>query len=302
MISDSKISKYILAGIDFPKHGPQLVLDAVPPNKTERIRFPVWNNNLTLTRYSRRFCIGRYSLDTYEDWPCPLQSTIDTNSRECPECINYNGFIPAFYRVPTSSLSPQQRRYNERPHVVYLAHFGDDKVKVGIASAQRVRTRLMEQGARVAQIIAHCDSAYQARSIEAKISEREGISEVVHSRTKRKLLGTNFDSNDAFAQLDELSRHLAKKLPVTITGESIDFAHDYLGDRSLEISAIDLTDERPFMISGRGVGVIGSVLVVGTDKGQYIASLSIAFGHVISISNQIEPNPQLRGHFQLSLF
>lgn len=302
MNSDSKANKYILAGIDFSKYGPRLVLDAVPPNKTKRIRFPVWDQNLTLTRYSRRFCIGRYSLDTYEDWPCPLQSTVDTNSRECPECSNFNGFIPAFYRVPTSSLSSQQRRYNERPHVVYLAHFGGDRVKVGIASAQRVRTRLMEQGARVAQIIAHCDSAYQARSIEANISERKGISEVVHSRTKRKLLGTIFDSNAAFAQLHELRGHLAQKLSLTITGESIDFAHDYLGNRSLEISAMDLTDERPFRISGRCVGIIGSVLVVGTDKGQYMASLSIALGHVISISDQIEPNPQLSCHFQLSLF
>lgn len=302
MNSDSKANKYILAGTDFSKNGPQLVLDAVPPNKTKRIRFSVWDQNFTLTRYSRRFCIGRYSLDTYEDWPCPFQSKVDTNSRVCPACINFNGFMPAFYRVPPTSLSSQQRRYNERPHVVYLAHFGGDKIKVGIANTQRVRTRLMEQGARVAQIIAHCDSAYQARSIEAKVSEREGISEVVHNRTKRRLLGTVFDSNAAIAQLYELREHLAQELSLPTTCESIDLTHHYLGNRFLELSAVDLTDEHPFRIGGVGVGIIGSVLVVGTDKGQYIASLSIALGHVVSLSDKIEPNSQLRGHYQLSLF
>jgi hypothetical protein len=302
MNTDSKINKYILSGINFSDNGPQLVLDAVPPKKTERIRFSVWDKNFTLIRYKRRFCIGRYSLDTFEDWPCPFQSTVDINNRECPACINFNGFVPAFYRLSPTSLSSQQRRYNERPHVVYLAHFGGDKIKVGIANTQRVRIRLMEQGARVAQIIAYCDSAYQARSIEAKVSEKEGISEVVHIRTKRRLLGTIFDSNTAIAQLHELNELLAQELSLQTIYESIDLTYQYLGNRSLELSAVDLTDEHPFSIGGIGVGIIGSVLVVETDKGQYIASLSKALGHVVSLSDQLEPNSQLRDHYQFSLF
>ena len=302
LTSDSSINKYILQGTDFSQNEPQLVLDAIPPNRTKRIRFSVWDQNFTLTRYRRKFCIGRYSLDTFEDWPCPNQSEVDTSSRECPACIKFNGFMPAFYRVPPTSLSPQQRRYNERPHIVYLAHFGEDKIKVGIANTQRVLTRLTEQGARVAQIIAHCDSAYQARAIEAKISEREGISEVIHNRTKRRLLGTFFDSDTAIAQLTELRELLAKELSLTNTYESFDLTHHYLGRRSIELSAIDLTDEQPLKIGGVGVGIIGSVIIVETEKGQCIASLSKTIGHVVSLSNQIELNSQLEGHYQTSLF
>jgi len=303
MTTEPIISRqYILAGTAFGEGGPSIVLDAAPPATPGRMHFRVVGQSFTLERCEATFCTGRYSLDTYEDWPCPNQSKVDVEYSECPACRKFNGFTPAFYRVPRSSLSPQQRRYNDRPHAVYLAHFGGDRIKVGISSVDRIRIRLMEQGARVAYILVYCESAYDARSIEAAISGVDGVSEVVHSKTKRALLAMPFDGMSALCRLRELGVRIAQRLSLSVRGECINCTRDYLLGGALEPSIADVTSANPFRISGTGIGIIGTVLIVATASRQYMASLSEAVGHIVTVAETVVPNPCVPGQTQLKLF
>jgi len=160
----------------------------------------------------------------------------------------------------------------------------------------------MEQGSRVAYILVHRNSAYDARAIEAAISATDGISEVVHSKTKRALLAMAFDPNVALSRLRELGESFANRLSLPMLGECIDFTQNYLGGGSLEPSIADLTAVSPLRISGRGIGIIGTVLIVATESRQYMASLSDTLGYVINVFNRIEPNPCAPGQAQMRLF
>jgi hypothetical protein len=69
----------------------------------------------------------------------------------------------------------------------------------------------------------------------------------------------------------------------------------------LRLPLIDLTDERPFRISGRALGLVGKVLVVEQRGMQFAASLTRAIGHVVSVSEVESPNPIPSGAGQLHL-
>jgi hypothetical protein len=220
---------------------------------------------------------------------------------ECLACRRFNGFNPAFDRVDPATLSPRQKRYNRRPHAVYLAHFGGKTTKVGISSVGRLPTRLREQGARVAVRLAVADSAWDARAIEVAVHER-GLPEVAHDTTKRRLLAEPFDPAAALARLERRADDLRAELGLpTPTDASLLLEGVYLAGEPLRLPLVDLTDERPFRISGRALGLVGKVLIVEQRGLHFAASLTRAIGHVVSLSEVESPNPMPPGAGQLSL-
>ena len=92
----------------------------------------------------------------------------------------------------TVSPSPEAREYCSKPHYVYLAYFSKDKIKVGTAYYERKITRLQEQGAPVAILIAKTNTGKLARLIEHKIKEM-GYAETITS--KYKASNINIDNN-----------------------------------------------------------------------------------------------------------
>ena len=301
MVTQSEPEKRLLAGATWARGEPEFVFDAVAPEPPGRERVLVRGWTGTLSRLQRRLCVGRFNLGAGGSMPCPDRATTPPEYNECFACRSHNGFNPAFDRVDPSQLSPQQRRYNRRPHAVYLAHFGGGLIKVGISSVGRVRTRLLEQGARAAVLLAVADSAWDARRIEVATHER-GLPEVVHDATKRRILADPFDPRRAASALEKAAVELRGVLGVADPAPSpVDLTDLHAVAAPLRLPLVDLTDQTPFRISGRAVGLIGKVLIVEQRGLHYGVSLTRVIGHVVARSSAVAPNPMPAGAGQLSL-
>ncbi len=293
--------KALLAGLARVDDAPHLVLDALAPQRPERRLVPIAGRTLTITRLRRRMCIGRYSLGGGGAIPCPDRTSIGDEYEECFSCRAASGFNPAFDRVDPSTLSAQQKRYNAQPHAVYLAHFGGDTVKVGISSVRRLRRRLVEQGARAAVRFWEGPTAWDARAVEVAVARR-GPAEVVHDATKRRLLGEPFDFPRAERRLEQEAARLRGALELAAPAEErVDLSAAHLAGEAVRRPLVDLTDNRPFRISGRVVGLVGKVLVTEQRSLHFAASLTRAVAHVVALTEQQTPNPMPPGGGQLSL-
>ncbi|NEJ84280.1 DUF2797 domain-containing protein, partial [Rhizobium leguminosarum] len=118
-----------------------------------------------------------------------------------PSCSASIQFNPAFYHVAPSQLSQQQQSYNLQAHVVYLAYFGRDIIKVGIANEKRIRTRWLEQGARAAVVLQRLQDAYAARAVEEYISATYNIPERITIKQKLQSLHMPYYFEDASIHL-----------------------------------------------------------------------------------------------------
>ena len=294
-------TRQLLAGVTRSKGVAYLVLDSIAPAPIQRTLVPVAGWSGTLARMPRRLCVGRFHLGGGGAEPCPDRAEVPGAFRECFACRSFNGFNPAFDRVDPSTLSPQQKRYNARPHAVYLAHFGGAVVKVGMSRTQRIPRRLVEQGARAGVRLAETEDAWAARSIEVAV-RGTGIPEVVHDVTKRKRLREPFDVAAAEASLLERAEALRSDLGLSRPPhELVPLRDAHLGGRHLRFPLVDLTDERPLCISGTAVGLIGKVLVTEQRGLHFAASLTRFIGHVVEHSAHPRRNPMPAGAGQLSL-
>ena len=295
--------KYLFSGQGFGKQGPYLILDTIISAKKERLQLYIINKTFTLQRFRDRYCIGQFSLKTFETLPCPSTEKIDQEFDTCPRCRKANGFNPAFYNTSADRISPQQLEYNRRPHAVYLAYFGTRVLKVGIACLDRITQRLLEQGARAATIVKKCPDAYEARKIEKEVREILGVSEWVKTDKKIQLLGQHFSHKDAQKDIDFLKSNIARELMIEVEDEEIfDFTGSYIKDNQLNPDMIDLSKERPQIISGRGVGIVGDILIMEQGGLQFVTTLKNYLAHVVSISSFEKENSFTVKPKQLTLF
>jgi hypothetical protein len=282
----------VLSGYGFDEaSGPYLVLDDLGPAVSTRRRWPVRDAPLTLTAGEIRRCAGYFDLITYESFPCPEQSPIGPDVETCFKCFRRTGFFPSFYHVPVDTLSPQQRTYNERPHVVYLAYFAEGCIKVGISTQDRVFLRWRGQGARLATRLLSVGDAYEARRIEERVVRLAALPEVVRAARKRAFLNEPFDPLRARQTLEETRRRVEQVCDLAPAPFSVhDFTADYLGAHTLDLPVTDLTDERPLSISGRGVGLVGDVLLVEESGRQFMLSVKDLIGRAVEIESTARRN------------
>ncbi len=84
-------------------------------------------------------------------------------------------------------LDAAVRSHLEQPNNLYLATFRDGSIKVGTSTAPRLQTRLEEQGAWVAQVVATTTDGFAVRSLEDRVTVELGLPQSVSVR--RKLAG-----------------------------------------------------------------------------------------------------------------
>jgi hypothetical protein len=282
----------LLSGYGFDdQQGPFFVLDELGAGTTTRRRVFVRGAALSLDVATERYCTGTFDLATYESAPCPEQAAVRGDLETCFRCFQRTGFNPSFYNVPRDTISPQQRAYNERPHVVYLAYFAEGYVKVGISSEDRVAVRWRGQGARVATRLLSVEDAYRARAIEAQVTREGGLPEAVRGSRKRQLLNVPFQLASAERALRITRERLAEKCELELGSATLyDLTSDYLGAARLDLPVTDLSGEAGPAISGVGVGMIGDILVVEEGERQYMLSLKDLIGRVVTVEHRVRAN------------
>ncbi|HJP81704.1 MAG TPA: DUF2797 domain-containing protein [Candidatus Saccharimonadales bacterium] len=246
---------------------------------------------------TKQYCTGWHDLETGENFVCPDITTVDEKYHQCPACQKKTGFNPAFYNA--TSVSPQQEKRNQEPHILYLAHFGADVVKVGISYAGRGHARLLEQGARSALILDTFPSAHIARQYEARIAALPGIAETVQLRKKIDLAKQPYHAVEGASHLKSAHAMISEKLGTRFSGvEPLLFQETYFPNGEAATEPIDISDQK--MISGTCIGMMGGLLYAVYEETPVFLPIKKFIGNVITLSE--ESHPLTLPSQQISLF
>jgi hypothetical protein len=258
------LRKAVFCGVTHERSNICLLLDPLCEGDIRHEAIPIGGKPLRISRMKARRCVGRYDLDSFETFRCPRGAPVDERFTVCRECEAFNAFKPAFYNYPVSLLSERQRRYNAHPHVVYLAHFGCGKIKGGISNERRLITRLTEQGARLAMVLASFQNAYEARELEKRVCALPMISEVVTTKSKRRLLAQHFDPLQAEAELIQMGRQLGDLLGTGLPAQGgvLQLEPYYRVTGTDLLPARDVSESKPLAIEGIPQRIIGQNLIM----------------------------------------
>lgn len=247
-------------------------IDLAPFGKTVTLHFHM----------TQRCCIGWGDMTTSERFVCPDRLTVDNKYEQCSACQQRTGFNPAFYHA--TSVSKQQEARNLQPHMLYLAHFGEGIVKVGISYAARGNSRLLEQGARAAVILETFPSALIARQYEARIAALPGIVETIQLRKKIDGLTRAYDSISATKELDDTRTRIEQSLGIEFAkSEPLLLDSFYFPDGIPDLG--DAHDCSPDdMLSGKVVGMLGSLLFCMQQKTPLLLPLKKYVGYGVTVS------------------
>lgn len=247
---------------------------------------------------SQRYCTGWHDLATGDSHQCPEQAVVEPKYHECQGCQRRTGFNPAFYHA--SSVSKQQEERNAKPHILYLALFGTDTLKVGISYEGRGLSRLREQGAWSALILDTFPNADIARQYEAKIATLGYVHEHLQSKKKFALFKEPYEPAVARRTLNDALARIQRDTGVSFEKATYyDFFEQYFISEQGSISdIIDISDKK--MISGDFVGLFGPYIVARYEDQLVACNLKSFIGYrstFIPIIEELELPDQ-----QMSLF
>ncbi|WP_157171970.1 DUF2797 domain-containing protein, partial [Nocardia higoensis] len=137
----------------------------------------------------KRWCLGYFTFDggVGNRFPCARRAQV-TSGRQCERCRLREGFsVVHHHRGSLEELPPQIREYIGRPHLLYIACFGNGECKVGTTTVTRRNKRLYEQGALLARFVASSPDGLHVRELERLVSAA-GFKEAVTIRAKSAAL------------------------------------------------------------------------------------------------------------------
>lgn len=288
--------EYLLTHVGFSKkEEPTLLLR----KDSKLVPFHPLNNTFTLSfNKSQRHCTGWYDMRTSKSHPCPDSEQISEKYEQCPACQQRTGFNPAFYHA--TSVSAQQEERNLEPHFLYLAHFADRLVKVGISHAARGKARLLEQGARSALILDTFPTAHIARQYEAQIAALPNIAETLLLRKKIATLSNSYIAANAAKELATTRTRIETTLGKSFSQNEL----HHLDDTFFPSARPNLSDafetSHLDMVSGQAIGMLGCLLFCSQQDNSVFLPLKKYTGYRMTLSyNQTDIELPAR---QISLF
>lgn len=144
-----------------------------------------------------RHCVGfgGQRAATYED----CFNRPQKGERTCVSCsvaeANHAGGLHHAHTKEANELDSKMASHLQQPNSLYLAVFRDGSIKVGTTTNRRHNTRLLEQGAWLAQTVATTSNGIEIRKIEDLVTQQLGIPQSVS--IKRKLTGMATPSDEA---------------------------------------------------------------------------------------------------------
>ena len=235
---------------------------------------------------STRFCTGWRDITTGERFPCPTNTPLDAKYEQCPACQRRTGFNPAFYHA--SSVSAQQEEWNQQPHILYLAYFASNLIKVGITLAARGNSRLLEQGARSALILDTFPTAHIARQYEAKIAALPGFVETVLVSKKIEALHAPFDTRKADDILQASRQTIEKSLVTTFPQNSVLHLDSFFFPEGVPLLNEAFDCQSMAKIAGSVQGMLGSLLFCEQQDTSLFLPLKKFVGYRLILSDTLE--------------
>lgn len=241
-----------------------------------------FGTNLTLKFNSdKKICTGYFDMEKKQVIPCSENSI---GSEQCALCRTRSGFNPAFYHATTISTTQDAR--NHEPHILYLADFGGEFIKVGIAYHKRKLSRLLEQGARAAIILDELPTANVARNYEAKITKLPNFVESVRTGAKLKLLSDKFNYDSAQARLKSAHAKISDRLNLQFNDDVITLDGFYAhGELPTEFQTLPFENSR--IISGQFIALVGNFAFFCNSGQTFIVNTKDFAGYQFGSSNEV---------------
>ncbi|MCF7846622.1 MAG: DUF2797 domain-containing protein [Candidatus Gracilibacteria bacterium] len=171
-------------------------------------------NPLSLEICSEVRCAGSREHGRWK--PCPKQAT---GKPKCDYCraIEGNFVYTAFDGFDQSQLQPGDLEKIAGKHLVYLALFEKDLIKVGVCKSERKELRQLEQGSHATLFVAEAPDGIAARQIESLL-RKTGLGDKIKSSEKKDLLLPSVSCSEAEKILRTL---LAEKKELISTEEHL---------------------------------------------------------------------------------
>ncbi|MHA7279267.1 DUF2797 domain-containing protein [Arthrobacter sp. MDT2-2] len=190
---------YLCSGVAWHASEPVLSLYPVPPAGASGAPVPeggahddgTWDldlpgRKLAFEVLEGRFCLGFQRVHGRDDRTrvhCADQAPAE-RGYQCGRCFAQDD-VRFMHDIHRSGIAPAGlKRYLDQPHWLYVATFADGSSKVGTASDPRKRARLVEQGAVVAQFVAHAADGRIVRILEDEVTRTVGLQQAVRSGAK----------------------------------------------------------------------------------------------------------------------
>ena len=244
-------------------------------------------------------CIGHKPFrDRTIDW-VDCDRTPLHEGHTCDRCAANNAtFASQLHHAHTrgaGELDAAVRSHLEQANNLYLAAFRDGSIKVGTSTAPRLHTRLSEQGAWAARIVASTTDGFAVRTLEDRVTVDLGLPQSVSVRRKLDGLVQPISNEQLTKELDRWSSAVHTLIEehgdnrVTPTSDSWNspvahdptFRHVHAYPLKLQSGAHDV----------ELVAASGRVVVLkrpGADD-RFVADLRPLFGLEITI-DEVEPD------------
>ncbi|MCF2136971.1 MAG: DUF2797 domain-containing protein [Candidatus Thorarchaeota archaeon] len=241
-------------------------------------------------------CVGFRGSDG-RSHQCPERTIIQGRGTQCgpcsgmdylAECIRCNGSV--------CNATPQRREQcKNTEYVVYIVVFAGGRVKVGVSTKERYRTRWVEQGADFAGIIRQVRDGKIARQIESKIGALQNVAMVVSRRKKADALSKRIEAAEAArlvkAALSEVPSDLADTHNIELEDLSRYYAIDELDSRPLPWRTQSNSIEH-LSIVGEIVGMKGSFLITRNGTAFQYIDLKGIIGYTLVPDNSAHVTTQ----------
>ncbi len=177
-----------------------------------------------------------------------------------------------------------QRSCQEATAYVYIASFGLNRVKVGVAHSTRIPQRWIEQGAHLAKRIM-VGNGMKVRRLEKTLHDALDVLSGLKTNQKVDTLWKKQDRAAESRALGEAEEEIKKRFP------EFPFHQDSLHDLSniynlpvLDRRPLELKVKKDLQISGKILGAKGSLLLLAIGDLPYYLNLNHLMGRKIELT------------------
>jgi hypothetical protein len=242
-----------------------------------------------------RYCVGYTTVSSrvsntqvaLEPWkamvPCPSKAKIKKGNK-CSLCYQADLVHPCLICDGTKcAAEPSLQRICEKATAyVYIASFGLNQAKVGVAQHTRIPQRWIEQGANLAKRVI-AGNGIEVRRFEKAIHNDLNVLSGLKTSKKIDTLWKRPSTEEVHA-LARTEEEITRRFP------EFPFYHDHLHDLS-EIYSLPLLDRRPIelkvkenlQISGKILGAKGSLLLLDIGNLPHFVNLKYLLGRKIEL-------------------
>jgi len=255
------------------------------PEDKELIRIDL-NDRLRFVLVDK-FCVGYSSnFPRYYFHPCLAKTK---NVIQCAKCRGKNMSHLCENCKGDFCKIPELNYYCKNRHIIYIAFFSPDHVKVGISSVDNFENRIIEQGPFIVMKVIEVQDKFAAREMEDELSDYLNIPERVSSLDKEEILLSDYESKSIIKKAIQIRKKLQQSPYNNITdvelNDLIYMSHRYNYDL-LGKKLYNFIYTKKLLIEGDVVSNIGSLTILKQGENQYILNLDKLKGWVLDTDSE----------------